>query len=54
MESPFVFNIIEGLIRISIFLIYVIAISKMDDVDRVFEYHGAEHKTIHCYEMGMN
>ncbi|NMB08911.1 MAG: DUF1385 domain-containing protein [Tissierellia bacterium] len=52
VESPFVFNIIEGLIRISIFLIYVIAISKMDDVDRVFEYHGAEHKTIHCYENG--
>lgn len=52
IESPFVFNIVEGLIRISIFLIYVLTISKMDDVDRVFEYHGAEHKTIHCYENG--
>ena len=52
IESPFLFNLIEGLIRISIFLIYVILISKMEDVDRVFEYHGAEHKTIHCYENG--
>ena len=52
IESPFLFNLIEGLIRIGIFLIYVITISKMEDVDRVFEYHGAEHKTIHCYENG--
>ncbi|NMA87503.1 MAG: DUF1385 domain-containing protein [Tissierellia bacterium] len=52
IESPFVFNIVEGFIRIGIFLIYVVSISKMDDVDRVFEYHGAEHKTIHCYENG--
>lgn len=43
-------NLIEGLFRIIIFLIYVIAISKMEDIRRVFEYHGAEHKTIHCYE----
>ena len=52
IESPFLFNLIEGLIRISIFLIYVMLISKMEDVDRVFQYHGAEHKTIHCYENG--
>ena len=52
IESPFVFNIVEGLIRIFIFLLYVVLISKMEDVDRVFEYHGAEHKTIHCYENG--
>lgn len=52
VSSPFVFNIIEGLFRIGIFLIYVVLISKMDEVDRVFEYHGAEHKTIHCYEHG--
>jgi uncharacterized protein YqhQ len=43
-------NLIEGIIRITIFLIYVLAISKMNDVERVFQYHGAEHKTIHCYE----
>ncbi len=52
IESPFVFNIVEGLIRIFIFLLYVVLISKMEDVDRIFEYHGAEHKTIHCYENG--
>lgn len=43
-------NLIEGVFRIALFLIYVIAVSKMEDIKRVFEYHGAEHKTIHCYE----
>lgn len=49
-ESPLVLNLIEGLIRIGIFLIYVVLVSKMEDIRRVFQYHGAEHKTIHCYE----
>lgn len=52
IETPFILNIVEGIIRITIFLIYVVAVSKMEDVGRVFEYHGAEHKTIHCYENG--
>lgn len=52
IQSPFLMNLVEGLIRIGIFLIYVVSISKMEDVGRVFEYHGAEHKTIHCYENG--
>ena len=43
-------NLIEGVIRIGIFLGYLIAISKMKDMRRVFAYHGAEHKTIRCYE----
>lgn len=43
-------NLIEGLIRVMIFLIYVIWVSKLEDIKRVFEYHGAEHKSIHCYE----
>lgn len=50
VKNPIALNLIEGFIRIVFFLIYVIAISKMEDVERVFEYHGAEHKTIHCYE----
>lgn len=50
IESPIVLNLIEGVFRISIFLIYVVVVSKMEDIRRVFEYHGAEHKTIHCYE----
>ncbi|KPU44609.1 hypothetical protein OXPF_16920 [Oxobacter pfennigii] len=43
-------NFIEGIIRIAIFAIYILAISNMKDIRRVFEYHGAEHKSIFCYE----
>ncbi len=50
IETPIILNLIEGFIRILMFLIYVVAISKLKDIQRVFEYHGAEHKTIHCYE----
>ncbi len=46
------FVVIEKLIRISIFLLYLWLISRMRDLERVFEYHGAEHKTISCYEAG--
>lgn len=45
-------NLIEGFIRIVIFLLYVVWVAKVEDVKRVFEYHGAEHKSIHCYESG--
>ena len=45
-------NMIDGLIRIVILLVYIVVISKMKDIQRVFEYHGAEHKTINCYESG--
>ncbi len=45
-------NLIDGLIRVGILLIYITGISKMKDIQRVFEYHGAEHKTINCYESG--
>lgn len=43
-------NLIEGIIRIVIFILYLLLISRMKDIKRVFEYHGAEHKTIYCYE----
>lgn len=43
-------SIIEGLIRIGIFLGYIFLISKMKEIQRVFQYHGAEHKTINCFE----
>ncbi len=46
----FLYNIFEGIIRIAIFFGYIILISKMKDIQRVFQYHGAEHKTIHCFE----
>lgn len=45
-------NLLEGLFRIALFLIYVAAISRMKDIQRVFQYHGAEHKTIFSYENG--
>lgn len=48
--SDIVLNLIEALIRIIILLLYMFLISKMNDIYRVFQYHGAEHKTIFCYE----
>ncbi len=56
IDTPngFVFVLIEKLVRISIFLAYIILISRMRDLRRVFEYHGAEHKTISCYEAGLD
>ena len=45
-------TLIEGVLRLVIFLVYIILISKMKDIQRVFEYHGAEHKTIFTYEYG--
>ena len=50
--SNFVFNLIEGLIRLGIMILYLSLIRKMDDIKRVFSYHGAEHKTISAYEHG--
>ena len=46
-------NLIEGLIRMVIFMIYMLAVSRMSEMRRVFSYHGAEHKTIRCYEAGL-
>ncbi|TCT14320.1 uncharacterized protein YqhQ [Natranaerovirga pectinivora] len=43
-------NLVEGIVRIGIFLSYILLISKMKDIQRVFQYHGAEHKTINCLE----
>ncbi|WP_294188337.1 peptide chain release factor N(5)-glutamine methyltransferase [uncultured Clostridium sp.] len=48
--NPLLLNLIEAIIRIVILLIYMYSISKMDDIYRVFQYHGAEHKSIFCYE----
>jgi uncharacterized protein YqhQ len=46
-------NLIQGAIRVAIFLGYLILTSRMKDIKRVFSYHGAEHKTIFCYEKGL-
>ena len=46
-------NLVEGVVRVIIFMVYLILVSKMKDIRRVFSYHGAEHKTIFCYERGL-
>ena len=50
VKSYLIRNLIEGVLRILIFLVYLIGVSRMKDIKRVFAYHGAEHKTIRCYE----
>ena len=47
------YNLIQGCIRLIIFILYIVAITAMKDIRRVFMYHGAEHKTITCFEKGM-
>jgi uncharacterized protein YqhQ len=53
LHSSILFWVIEGLIRTGLFLGYMLMLSRVRDLRRVFEYHGAEHKTISCYEAGM-
>ena len=50
LGSPLLFWLVEGVLRTAIFIGYIVAISRLRDLRRVFEYHGAEHKTISCYE----
>lgn len=50
--NAFLFNFVEGLIRIGLFLLYLVGITFFDDIKRVFEYHGAEHKSVYAYEDG--
>ena len=52
-DSSLMFNLVDGLIRVAFFLIYILSISMMKDIQRVFQYHGAEHKVVHAYEAGV-
>src|SRR5207245_3671175 len=52
LHSSLLFWLIEGILRTAIFLGYLVLLSRLRDLRRVFEYHGAEHKTIACYEAG--
>jgi uncharacterized protein YqhQ len=52
LGSPLLFWLVEGVLRTAIFIGYIAVISKLPDLRRVFEYHGAEHKTISCFEAG--
>lgn len=51
-ENPVLYNLVESVVKLIIFLGYLLIVSKMKDIQRTFEYHGAEHKTIFCYENG--
>ena len=53
IDSILVLHLIEGVIRILIFVTYIMLASRMEEMKRVFAYHGAEHKTIRCYEAGL-
>jgi uncharacterized protein YqhQ len=52
IESSFLSNVVEGVIRLVIFVAYIWAVGRLPDIRRVFAYHGAEHKTINAYEAG--
>ena len=52
-RNEILLNLIEGVLRIALFVIYVLAISRMKDIRNVFQYHGAEHACIHCFENGL-
>jgi len=49
-NSSLLFNLVDGLIKLIILLSYIVVIGKMNDIKRVFQYHGAEHKAVNCYE----
>ena len=53
IDSTLLFHLVEGLIRLAIFIVYLKLISLMPDIRRVFAYHGAEHKTVNAYEAGV-
>ena len=52
-EQPFVWNVVDGVLRLVAFFVYIWAVTRLKDIQRVFAYHGAEHKTIHAYEHGL-
>lgn len=51
-DSNIIFNLVDGVIRVAVFLLYIWSIARMKDIQRVFQYHGAEHKTIFAFEAG--
>ncbi len=52
-SDPVLWNIFDGILRVLVFIFYIWLIGRMEEIKRMFSYHGAEHKTIHCYEHGM-
>jgi uncharacterized protein YqhQ len=51
-DSSLVFNLVDGVIRVAVFLVYIVSITMSSDIRRVFQYHGAEHKVVHAFESG--
>ena len=52
-DKTLLWNVVDGIVRIIVFVFYIWLIGRMQDIKRMFSYHGAEHKTIHCYEHGL-
>jgi uncharacterized protein YqhQ len=52
-DSSLIFNLVDGLLRVMVFLVYILSISMSKDIRRVFQYHGAEHKVVHAFEAGV-
>ena len=52
-QNTLLWNIVDGILRIAVFIFYIWLIGRMSDIKRMFGYHGAEHKTIHCFEHGL-
>ena len=52
-ENAIILNIVEGVLRIVFFVVYIVVISRMKEIQTTFQYHGAEHQTIHCFENGL-
>ena len=52
-SNTILWNIVDGVLRVAVFVFYLWLIGRMSDIKRMFGYHGAEHKTIHCYEHGL-
>jgi uncharacterized protein YqhQ len=52
-ESSLMFNFVDGIIRVAVFLIYILSINMSKEIRRVFQYHGAEHKVVHAFEAGV-
>ena len=52
-SNTLAWNVVDGILRIAVFVFYIWLIGRMEDIKRMFAYHGAEHKTIHCYEHGL-
>ncbi len=52
-QNTLLWNVVDGLLRVAVFVFYIWLIGRMSEIKRMFGYHGAEHKTIHCYEHGL-